>query len=443
MLCLVAAAVALGAAPAARAGAPVLLAVRHSVTPERTRLVLDLSEACQHRVRMLPDSTGLVVTVPGANRRPSVGAEVVGRNHVRTVNAFDGADGVDVIVDVDAPLSWSDFTLPARSGRPYRIVVDLAPSPSADVPRAASGSPEPAEPVEAPTPAPALPSPRTLVVAIDAGHGGYDAGANGRYGLVEKKLTLDLARRTAEILNRDGSVRAVLTRDSDVYLTLPARNEIAEKKHADVFVSIHLNSAPSRSARGAEIYFVAPSGAARAAKQAYSSGQAAEEFGLSKRGDANLIHMLLDVNQQAILARSEQLAESILEGVRDSRLLPTRAVKQKSFSVLRTIATPSVLVEAGFLTNSSDAKLLRTPDGRDRIARAIAGGIVQFNRTHPPVRTGDANGRAIVHHVQRGDTLWDLSRRYRTTVARLRELNGLHASQDLHVGQDLVVRPGR
>jgi N-acetylmuramoyl-L-alanine amidase len=104
---------------------------------------------------------------------------------------------------------------------------------------------------------------------------------------------------------------------------------------------------------------------------------------------------------------------------------------------------PSVLVEAGFLTNASDAKLLRDPAGRDKIARAIADGIEAFHRAHPPQRADDASGRAIVHRVQRGDTLWDLSRRYQTTIARLRKLNGMRSSDDLRVGQEILVEPGR
>ncbi len=422
---------------AGAAGAPVVLAIRHSATPQRTRVVVDVSQSCGHRVSLLPDSSGLVVRVAGASRAPSVGARAVDRNHVRSVNAFDTPSGVEVVLDLDTPLEWKDFVLPATAGQPYRIVVDLSTEPARPAPpgpgagTAAATAPPVRERVE----------PRPLVVAIDAGHGGHDSGAMGRGGLVEKRLTLDIARRTAEALNREGAVRAVLVRDSDVYLTLPARNEVAKKKGADVFVSIHLNSAPSRSARGAEIFFVAPGGAKRAANQALSSGAAAHEFGLEGDPNDDIVHILLDVNQQTVLTRSEQLAESILEAVRSHRLMPTRAVKQKSFSVLRTIEMPSVLVEAGFLTNASDAKLLSESSGRERIARAIAEGVTAFFRTHPPVR--DDNGRTIVHRVQRGDTLWDLSRRYQTTIARLRELNGLRASQSLRVGQEIVVQPGR
>jgi N-acetylmuramoyl-L-alanine amidase len=125
--------------------------------------------------------------------------------------------------------------------------------------------------------------------------------------------------------------------------------------------------------------------------------------------------------------------------VRERDLLPTRNVKQKSFSVLRTISMPSVLVEGGFLTNSADAKLLRTEDGRTRLSSAIAAGVVEFMRVHPPQRKSAAPGREVVHRVQNGDTLWTISKRYNTTVTRICELNGFRTTQPLRVGQEIVV----
>jgi N-acetylmuramoyl-L-alanine amidase len=256
---------------------------------------------------------------------------------------------------------------------------------------------------------------------------------------MEKTLTLDLAQRVAADLNRRTGIHAVLTRETDTYLTLPQRNELAEKLGGDVFVSIHLNSAPSSSARGAEIYFVAPAGAERAASQEMTSGDAAQEFGLDRHDDADIVHMLLDVNQQSVLARSEALAASILEAVRGRDLMPTRTVKQKSFSVLRTISMPSVLVEGGFLTNSADARLLRSDDGRAKIAHAIADGIGDFLRANPPQRELGEPSRSVVHRVQDGDTLWTISKRYNTTVHRICQLNGFRTSQPLRVGQEIVV----
>ncbi len=453
--------------PAGSAGVVRVDGIRHSESGGRMRVVIDLSKPSAYTVTRLDDSTDVAVSFAGAALSLDVGPVPIGSNGLREVRPTVNGDVVTVVFDLDRPAKYDVFTVPAQRGKPNRVVVDFTPQAApalatADAPTPAprdtaratdAASPDtaardtasaavPSLPIAMPTATSSTPpKPRPFVVAVDAGHGGHDAGATGRYGLVEKKLCLDVARRVAEILGRNGNVRAVLTRDGDEYLTLPRRNEIAEQKSADVFVSIHFNTAPSRNARGAEIYFVAPAGAERAANQALASGEAVHDFGLEQNDNDDIVHMLLDVNQQAVLARSELLAESILESVRERDLLPTRAVKQKSFSVLRTISMPSVLVEAGFISNNSDAKLVRDPDGREKIARAIADGVLEFFRVHPPhrVETASASTASVIHRVQKGDTLWTLSRRYGTTVSRIRELNGLRSSEELRVGQELVV----
>lgn len=426
--------------------------VRCSSTGESARVVIDLSRPLDYDVALSPDSTELVVAIPGAVSEASLGEVRVGASGISSVftRTVTAASRVEVTLELNAPVAWKHFTLPASKGKPARIVLDVERVAGRLAPVIASNdseTPDSEAAVRDPIPAYLSPSRsetgsnRLFVVAIDAGHGGHDTGTVGLYGLTEKKLVLDIARRIAADLNRRAGIRAVFTRDDDYYLTLPERNDVAERKKADIFVSIHLNSAPSRSARGAEIYFVAPAGAERAASQELNSGDAAHEFGLDGKGDADIVHMLLDVNQQSVLARSEALAAAILEEVRGRNLLPTRNVKQQSFSVLRTISMPSVLVEAGFLSNREDAKLLRTDDGRERIAHAVAEGIGDFLRANPPQRDdATASARSIVHHVQDGDTLAKISKRYNVTVNRICQLNGFRTSQPLRVGQEIVVQ---
>jgi len=438
------------AAPAwARPG--LVRTVRCSSTDQSARVVIDLSRPLGYDVALTADSSALVVEIPGAVSETSLGEVKVGKSGIasvstRTVQSPDSR--VQVTLRLDAPVAWKHFALPASNGKPARIVVDVNRAATA-APVVASNDLEPAD-SDATAPEstsrslsaynsdPAINRP--FVVAIDAGHGGHDTGTVGLYGLTEKKLTLDIAQRVADDLNRKGGIRAVLTRDDDTYLTLPERNDVAEKKKSDIFVSIHINSAPSATARGAEIYFVAPAGAERAADNELNSGDAAHEFGLDNRNDADIVHMLLDVNQQSVLARSEALAASILEEVRGRSLMPTRNVKQKSFSVLRTISMPSVLVECGFVSNREDARLLRSDDGRERIARAVAEGIGEFLRANPPQRDDAVATGAIVHRVQNGDTLASISKRYNVTVHHICQLNGFRTSQPLRVGQEIVVQ---
>jgi len=432
------------------AGPGLVRTVRCSSSGETARVVIDLSRALAYDVALSADSTALHVEIPGAVSETSLGEVKVGAAGVvtvstQTVETSSGAPRVEVTLRLDSPVEWKHFTLPASGKKPARIVVDVERSKGTAVPAGADSGRAPADSERA------IPSPpaskasraeenRPFIVAIDAGHGGHDSGTIGRYGLTEKRLTLDIARRVGKDLNRREGIQARLTRDDDTYLTLPERNEVAEKFGADIFVSIHINSAPSSSARGAEIYFVAPAGASRAASQELASGDAAHDFGLDGRNDADIVHMLLDVNQQSVLSRSEALAASILESVHASGLLPTRNVKQKSFSVLRTISMPSVLVEAGFVSNREDARLLREDDGRERVARAIAGGIADFLRANPPQRNDAVASRPVVHRVHDGDTLWTISKRYNISVQQICHLNGLRKSQPLRVGQEIVVQ---
>jgi len=429
--------------------APALVrTVRCSDTGDAARVVVDLSRTMPYQTRLSADSTALIIEIQSAVSEASLADVNVGAGGIRSVTTRTlGAGSEDARVEVtlllDARVGWKHFALPAERGKPARIVLDVTRRGDMPAtPMVAAVDTAPDAPIE-PAITPSRPRPRAptepFVVAIDAGHGGHDSGTIGRHGLMEKKLVLDIANRVAADLNRRAGIRAVMTRETDIYLTLPERNEIAERKGADVFVSIHLNSAPSSSARGAEIFFVAPAGAERAASKEMSSGHAADEYGLDRRDDADIVHMLLDVNQQSVLARSEALAACILEEVRDRELLPTRNVKQKSFSVLRTISMPSVLVEGGFISNSADAKLLRTEDGRTRLANAIAAGVVEFMRVHPPQRKSVEAAGEIVHRVQNGDTLWIISKRYKTTVNRICQLNGFRTSQPLRVGQEIVV----
>ncbi|HET6462309.1 MAG TPA: N-acetylmuramoyl-L-alanine amidase [Candidatus Krumholzibacteria bacterium] len=421
--------------------------VRCSSTGESARVVIDLSRPLDYDVVLSPDSTALVVEIARAVSESSLGEVKVGSSGIasvltRTIKDTSDPARVEVTLRLDAPVAWKHFTLPASKGKPARIVVDVEPASATPSPAHASSPDSDATASDTfSTPSRTEPGPgRLFIVAVDAGHGGHDTGTMGLYGLMEKKLNLDIAQRVARDLNRREGIRAVLTRDDDYFLTLPERNMVAEKKKADIFVSIHINSAPSKSARGAEIYFVAPAGAERAANSEMSSGDAAHEFGLDSHDDADIVHMLLDVNQQSVLARSEALAANILEEVRDRNLMPTRNVKQKSFSVLRTISMPSVLVECGFVSNREDARLLKSEDGRERIAHAVAEGIGDFLRANPPQRNDAIASGSIVHRVQNGDTLGSISKRYNVTVNRICQLNGFRTSQQLRVGQEIVVQ---
>lgn len=229
------------------------------------------------------------------------------------------------------------------------------------------------------------PKPRRRVrtVVLDPGHGGTDPGAVGFRGTEEKRVVLDICRRVKKHLTQAG-FQVVLTRDTDEYLPLSRRAEIAAQCGADLFVSVHANAAPNRSAAGVETYFLSE------AKTDWERAVAASENAVFEREIANpgakeknpVRLILADLAQNEFLFESSELAASIQRCAVQQGCAVDRGVRQANFYVLRNIFMPAVLVECGFLSNRQEEKLLRDPDHRERLARAIASGISDFSRDY-------------------------------------------------------------
>jgi N-acetylmuramoyl-L-alanine amidase len=398
--------------------------VRCSVQGVRTRVVLDLDVRCDYRISTHKHPDRIAVNVRGASAARSISDRSLESGVVKRIRVNRLSWGTQVVLDLHEPAEWKDFVLGKNGRRSDRIVLDVFGAPSQSTAgRAAGRAASGARPVE-----------DEYIVAIDAGHGGSDPGTSK----VEKHFNLDMSRRIAARVDAFDGFQAVLTRDRDVFLDLDRRVEIAAAANADAFVSIHVNFAPNRKARGVEVFFLSPSGAVVTANKVLANPSlAASEFGLSGGQNTDLIHMLVDVNKQSILTHSELLAESILESMDKPGLPPTRTVKQKAFSVLRTFETPSVLVETGFMSNPKDAQILRSESGRRMIAEAIANGIVSYFSNHPPRR--GRHDPVVVHTVKSGESLWKISRRYGTTVASIRRANNLGNSSLLRPGQELII----
>lgn len=441
-----------GAASVVRAGAsgvPALTGIHHTVAPDRTRIVLDLSSQTPYEVRSYENPHRVAVNLRDVRAPEKLPATQIDDGIVQKIRINRLRWGTQVVFDLRSAAHWSDHFLQPVDGMPGRIVIDVLGTGSpVDGGRSAAIGSAPARAPAADTRATGdaggrgIPPDRVFVVAVDAGHGGKDIGTKGKHNLVEKKLVLDIAHRVAAAIGERRGFKAVMTRDKDVFLDLLDRTAIAKKKNADVFVSIHLNSAPRASARGVEVWFISPAGADATAKRLMSNKQAAaRELGIDEPHSSDILHMLVNVNQQAMMQRSFLLAEEILGATNRPGLPPSRSVKQQSFAVLKSIDMPSVLVEAGFLTNSRDAEIMRKPEGRQAVAEAIAEGVVSYLKKYPP--PPGSKGAAVarkVHTVKKGETLWAISKKYNTTVASIRGSNGLGESDVLHVGQELLIR---
>ncbi|MEO0070337.1 MAG: N-acetylmuramoyl-L-alanine amidase [candidate division WOR-3 bacterium] len=224
---------------------------------------------------------------------------------------------------------------------------------------------------------------RVNKIVLDPGHGGADPGAIGRKGTQEKTIVLDIAQRVKKHLIKEG-FEVILTREKDETVTLAERVEKATNSNADIFVSIHANWAPNRKACGLETYFLSE------AKTDWERAVAARENAVFEREISNPLVknddpvslILADLAQNEFLLESSELALRIQETTLPVLKSNDRGVRQANFYVLRNIFMPAVLVECGFLSNLTEEKLLRQPEHREKIARAIAKGVATFIRDY-------------------------------------------------------------
>jgi N-acetylmuramoyl-L-alanine amidase len=215
----------------------------------------------------------------------------------------------------------------------------------------------------APAVPPAAPE---FVVAIDAGHGGSNLGATATDGLLEKNVTLALARGVRAQLEAVPGVRVVLCRDADVLVPIRARARCAAQAHANLFLSLHVNATPAgvaaRTQRGFELYVLPPE-------------DVADDAALAARGAsgptgvwaAHLVHAAGERSLVAARALDRRLADA-LGRANDRGIRQTGA----ALDVLRGAGAPGVLVEVGFMDHPEDRARLSTPVGRERIAAALA-----------------------------------------------------------------------
>jgi N-acetylmuramoyl-L-alanine amidase len=219
-------------------------------------------------------------------------------------------------------------------------------------------------------------------IIIDAGHGGKDPGALGKHGLKEKVVVFDIAKRVQSKLKAKG-YEAVLSRDSDNFISLQKRTEIASEQKADLFISIHANSAPDRSARGLEVF------SARSLTYAdKNEHQRAKNHKIlyknyaMKQSNKDLNKIIADMLYVYKQGESDLLAQFVSKRISKDIKVKNRGVKQSKFFVLRNNLMPAVLIEVGFLSNIREEKLLGTTEYRQKMADAIVLGIIDYVKAH-------------------------------------------------------------
>lgn len=371
------------------------------------RLVIDLEDVeLNDLLKSLPGKIGAddpyIKSLRVANFKPGVVRLVLDLKTEAQPQLFDlkpvGDYGYRLVLDVyplkaadpmlallrDAPVKPAE---PPAQAAPEKQAAVAAAEPPAKLPVVKPVESKPDKPIPAPRPIPELTN-RTLVIAVDAGHGGEDPGAHGSGGAHEKNVTLAIARRLKKLVDNEPGMRGVLIRDGDYFIPLGGRTAKARAAHADLFVSIHADAFVSPEARGSSVFALSEHGATSSAARWLAK----------KENDADLIggvniavkdpylaRTLLDLSQTATISDSLKLAKHVLNQLGDINTLHRGHVEQAGFAVLKSPDIPSILVETAFISNPEEERRLTDEAYQDKLAEAIFAGIKRYLSQNPPL----------------------------------------------------------
>jgi N-acetylmuramoyl-L-alanine amidase len=325
--------------------------------------------------------------------RAAGSAVLEGDNVIHRVRLVQRRHSTDVIVELGGAALSNEVYFDQSE---KKLVIDVQRQElqlvARETPPAQASLPKPA-PVVVPVPAARVdvavkrvqPKPvadtRIRTIVIDAGHGGHDAGAIGVRGTYEKDINLKVARMLADRLSKEKNLRVILTRDSDEFIPLSTRTQIANDARADLFVSIHCNSSLSSKHTGLELYVLSPSAtdeAAEAVARLENSVIALE----SKKGQKTdkLSTLLASMAVNNYINESLECATLLGRAMKTHASVDNSAVKEANFYVLRGAQMPSVLVELEYVSNPISELKLRSSRYQSQLAKAIATGVLDADK---------------------------------------------------------------
>ncbi|MGQ0741728.1 MAG: N-acetylmuramoyl-L-alanine amidase [Alphaproteobacteria bacterium] len=360
---------------------PVVLSARLGEHPDKTRFVVELSDAVEVRVFTLADPSRVVIDLPevlwrvNANDRPS-GKGAVKRYRYGLFRKGNSR----FVVDLVRPVRVSEpQLLPPQGGHGFRYIFDFFPASEREF-LANAGWPK--MQITAPAPSPPPPPLADMrVIVVDAGHGGVDPGAHGEGGLQEKDIVLAVAIYLRDALEADSRYKVYLTRDSDAYIPLRERVNIARAAHADLFISLHADANDHRGIRGASIYTLSEEASDReAAKLAERENMSDVIAGVDLAAESGPVaSILIDLAQRDTMNRSVRFSQVALGRLSQMTLLQNSSPHRSAgFAVLKAPDLPAVLIELGYLSSLEDEAVMRTERWRKGVAEALAAAVNKY-----------------------------------------------------------------
>lgn len=407
-------------------------------SPDKTRLVFDVSGSVKHSELSLKNPDRFVIDVADTSLKTSLNGLNLQNTPIKKIrHGRRHGNNLRIVLDLSASVTSKSFLLRPNSTYGHRLVIDLYDAKAA---KKTVAQPKPK-------------GLREIVIAIDAGHGGEDPGALAYGGGYEKHVTLAMAKKLAAMVNKERGFKAVLVRTGDYYIDLRRRTRIARENNADLLVSIHADAFNDRRANGASVYALSRRGATSEtarwlAQKENASDQIGGEDGISLSDkDDILAGVLLDLSMTSTLSSSLEVGDKVLRNMGTINRLHKKQVEQAAFAVLKSPDIPSILVETGFISNPTEAKKLKSSRHQREMALAIFKGLKYWFHQKPPPDTliakwkqnGTLKSRPDRYVIKAGDTLSEIADQFDISTTQLKKANKLSSANNIRVGQVLVI----
>ena len=357
------------------------------------RLVLDLTDHPSHEVLLLKNPYRVVIDLEKTAIAVPESEIPKTSNIVKDLRIGKTPKGAARIVveTKDAAIVKKAFFLPPQGGFNWRLVVDITSASQADFEKAKAQNPKPQTTSPTQTEISAKDAAAELeklkkplaakpLIVLDPGHGGKDPGAISASGYYEKHITLKMAKELKQSLEATGKYRVMLTRSDDRALALKSRVKIARDAKADLFISIHADSAKNSRAKGLSVYTLSERASDResaALAERENKADALINMDFSDK-TPEVANILIDLARRDTMNTSKDLANYMVsEMSRTVRVLPDTH-RFAGFAVLKAQDIPSVLVEIGYLSNREEERLIRNPAYREKLAKALTRAIDKF-----------------------------------------------------------------
>lgn len=346
-----------------------VLSVRTGVQPNgKTRLVIETATRPSYDISYPQNQLVISLTNTGGTFNPKLADGTL----VKKISGVQNGDRLNVVADLRksiAPIDKSSVMVLSPNGdNEYRLVFDFAAGAAV-----AGGTTTLSDT--------AKPQSKKYVIVIDAGHGGKDPGCIGRGGTKEKVVVLSVAKKLKKELDAAG-FKTYLTRSDDTFLKLADRAEIAEKRHADLFLSLHANANPSRATRGYSVYTLSEKASDEEAQKLADTENAVDKIGVSgfENFSKEIRVALSALQQRAVAELSQEYASKCTKAMDSASVdkLPGPSIRHAPFAVLRS-TVPGALIELGHLSNASEEKLLKSESHQNKLVRAIVKSVKNYD----------------------------------------------------------------